>query len=77
MSNTPPPSASEDHLRLVVRDEVGELIRTHVLACPFTIDHHPKRLRHLETNYARLTGFLLASGLLGGTAGAAVAAIFK
>lgn len=70
-NNTQPPEP--DHLRLIVRDEVSRLIRHHATLCAFSVDEHPRRLRNVEASYARLTGFMLGSGLLGGTAGAAIA----
>jgi len=67
--------ATEVNLRLIVRDEVAALIRLHATTCRFVLEEHPARLRQIETSYARLTGFMLGSGLLGGTFGAAIAKI--
>jgi len=62
----------ETTLRLIIRDEVSKLIKAHVTTCIFTVDEHPKRLRTLESNYAKLIGIIIGSSTLGGATGAAI-----
>jgi len=60
-------------LRLVIRDEVANLIHAHKLSCMFQLDDFPKRVRQIEQSNARLAGFMLGSGLISGATAAAVA----
>jgi hypothetical protein len=72
MNNDNHHPTDESTLRLVIRDEVSRLIKTHATTCTFHVDEHPKRLRTLETNYAKLVGIMIGSSTLGGAMGAAV-----
>lgn len=63
--------------RLVARDEAERAVDRHALNCPFAAARVEVRLRTLEISYARLLGFLLGSGILGGAAGGAVAKLLS
>ena len=75
MNNTNP-SITEKQLRLVVRDEVGSLIRLHASTCQFVVDEHPARLRSIERRTATLLGLMIGSGILGGASSVALTKIF-
>jgi hypothetical protein len=57
---------------MVAESAARKIVIEHINLCPFASSQIDRRLRDLETNFARLTGFMLGSGLLGGAAGAAV-----
>jgi hypothetical protein len=59
--------------RLVAEAAARQIIIEHISLCPFAGAKVEERLRNMETNYARLIGFMLGSGLLGGVAGSVVA----
>ena len=58
--------------RMIAAEEARKIILQHLSLCPFADLHIEERVRAIETNYARLTGFMIGSGLLGGAAGAAI-----
>lgn len=62
-----------DVTRLVAEAAARQVVIEHLALCPFAGAKVEERVRGLETSFARLTGFMLGSGLLGGAAGAAVA----
>ncbi len=62
-------------VRLVAEAAARQVVIEHIRLCPFAGSKIDERVRALETNYARLVGFMLGSGLLGGAAGAAVSQI--
>jgi hypothetical protein len=45
----------------------------HIGLCPFAGAKVEERLRTMETSFARLIGFMIGSGALGGVAGGIVA----
>jgi hypothetical protein len=71
---TLPPTSTT---RLLARDEADKAIMRHLHLCPFSVDTVNVRVRKLETSFARLIGFMIGSGLLGGVAGSIVAKIMK
>jgi hypothetical protein len=60
----------EDLIRLLAREEANAAILTHLRLCPLAEQKIADRLRSLEVNFWKLVGFMLGSGVLGGTAGA-------
>lgn len=64
---TLPPSATT---RLIAEAAARQVVIEHLTLCPFAGGKVEERVRYLETSFARLTGFMLGSGLLGGAAGA-------
>ena len=62
--------------RMMARQEAETAILQHLALCPFAGLRIEERIRTIETNYARLFGFMLGSGLLGGSAGAVLAQLF-
>ncbi len=73
MVSANPNHIEPDRIRLIVRDETNKLLLTHLRLCPFVGNEIEKRTRTLETQLARLIGFMIGSGLLGGVSGAAMA----
>ncbi len=65
------------NIRLIVRDETNKLLLAHLQLCPFVGNEIEKRTRGLETKLAKLIGFMIGSGLLGGVSGAAVAKLLN
>ncbi len=61
-----------DQVQAIARQITDAVILQHLNLCPFTTLHIEKRLRTLELSYAKLIGFMLGSGLLGGAAGGAL-----
>jgi|WetSurMetagenome_2_1015567.scaffolds.fasta_scaffold18656_1 hypothetical protein len=61
---------------LIAEAAARQVVTEHIGLCPFRVAEVETRVRALETGYARLTGFMLGAGTLGGAAGAAVAKIF-
>jgi len=68
----PPKFAMKDIAINAARDE----ILRHLSLCPFAGLGIEIRVRRLETDYARLIGFMIGSGVLGGAAGSTVAHLF-
>lgn len=74
------PNAFDDQLnlsptetvRLLARDEATKIVLQHLNLCPFAQGDVEKRLRKLEGNVYTLIGAVLASGAIGGTAGALI-----
>lgn len=62
-----------EQTRLVAEAAARQVVIEHLRLCPFSGANVEGRVRSLETNYARLTGFMVGSGLLGGAASAIVA----
>ena len=58
--------------RMIAQDEARKIILQHLDLCPFADLKIEERVRAIETNYARLTGFMVGSGLLGGAVGAGI-----
>ena len=58
--------------RLIAEAAARQVVIEHISLCPFANAEVEKRLRNLETSFARLLGFMIGSGVLGGTAGAAI-----
>ena len=59
--------------RLIAEAAARQIVIEHIALCPFAADNISDRLRNMETSFARLVGFMIGSGLLGGAAGAVVA----
>jgi len=72
MSGNMPTLSAEDQYRLIARDEANKLLMNHLQLCPLIKAGTEKRLRSLETGFAKLTGFMIGSGLLGGGVGGAI-----
>jgi len=70
-------SPNRDTTRLIAEAAARQVVIEHISLCPFAGSKVEQRLRDLETSVARLIGFMLGSGLLGGAAGAAVAKLLK
>ncbi len=77
MSDGNPNHLEPERLRLIIRDETNKLLLAHLRLCPFVSNEIEKRTRHLETQLAKLIGFMIGSGLLGGMSGAAVAKLLN
>ena len=58
--------------QMIAAEEARKVIMQHLALCPFANLHIEQRVRTIETNYARLTGFMVGSGLLGGAVGAGI-----
>ena len=72
MSDNLPNLSVEDQYRLLARDEANKLLLSHLQLCPLIKAGTESRLRSLETSIAKLTGFMIGSGLLGGGVGGAI-----
>ena len=59
--------------KLIAEAAARKEILEHIGLCPFASSKIDERIRTLETSFARLTGFMLGSGILGGAAGAVAA----
>ena len=59
-----------NHTRLVAEAAARQVVMEHIHLCPFAGAEIEKRLRSLENSFARLIGFMVGSGILGGLAGA-------
>jgi len=59
--------------RLIAEAAARQVVIEHIRLCPFAGADVEKRLRNMEADYARLIGFMVGSGLLGGVAGSVVA----
>ena len=58
--------------RLIAESAARRVVIEHIGLCPFAKSNIDERVRCLETSFARLVGFMIGSGLLGGAAGAIV-----
>jgi aldehyde:ferredoxin oxidoreductase len=63
--------------KLIAEAAARKEILEHIGLCPFASSKIDERIRTLETSFARLTGFMLGSGILGGAAGAAVSKLLS
>lgn len=63
--------------RLIAEAAARQVVIEHISLCPFMAGKIDERVRTLETGYARLIGFMVGSGALGGAAGAVVSELFK
>jgi len=63
--------------RLIAEAAARQVVIEHIGLCPFAVAKVDERIRTLETSFARLTGFMLGSGILGGAAGAAVSKLLS
>jgi hypothetical protein len=59
--------------RLIAREECISLIAAHTASCTLVRSQIEERLRKTETSLAKLIGFMMGSGLLGGLSGALLA----
>jgi hypothetical protein len=55
--------------RAIAAEEAYRAIHKHAQECSFAKEEISKRLRYVEISLARLVGFLIGSGVLGGIAG--------
>ena len=53
------------------------LLLSHLNQCPLIIGNIETRTRKLETSFAKLSGFMVGSGLLGGLSGAGLSSFFN
>jgi len=67
----------DQQIRLIVRDETNTLIISHLQLCPFVANKIEERTRTVETALAKLIGFMIGSGLLGGITGAGISTLIK
>lgn len=58
--------------RLIAEAAARQVVIEHIGLCPFAGAKVEQRLRDMETSVARLIGFMIGSGLLGGATGALV-----
>lgn len=63
--------------RMIAAEEARKVILQHLSLCPFADLRIEERVRTIETNYARLTGFMLGSGVLGGAIGAGISKLIS
>lgn len=77
MNAVNPNPDENERIRLVVRDETNKLLLNHLQLCPFVGNKIEERTRKLETQLAKLIGFMIGSGLLGGMSGAVVAKLIN
>jgi len=63
--------------RLVAEGAARQVVMEHLSLCPFGKANCEQRLRALETNFARLIGFMLGSGALGGATGAILSHLLR
>ena len=69
----PPQTAT----RLIAEAAARQVVMEHIRLCPFASADIEQRLRRIETGFARLTGFMLGSGLLGGATAAVVSRLIN
>ncbi len=77
MNDHQPNPSETERIRLIVRDETNKLLLAHLQLCPFVGNKIEERTRKLETQLAKLIGFMIGSGLLGGMSGAVVAKLIN
>jgi len=65
-------TASKAEIKLITQEITNSSIDYHASNCPFKTQDITGRVRNLELSLAKLIGFMFGSGLLGGTAGAAL-----
>jgi hypothetical protein len=54
------------------REEAQKIVSDHLGWCPFAKLQIEERVRGIENRFTLLVGFMVGSGLLGGTAGALI-----
>jgi len=59
--------------RLIAEAAARQVVIEHINLCPFAGSKIDERVRTLETNYARLIGFMFGSGMIGGATAAGIA----
>ena len=59
-------------IRLIAEAAARQVVIEHIKLCPFAGAEVEKRLRTIEMGLARLTGFMVGSGILGGSTAAIV-----
>lgn len=65
------------NMKAIAKEAAQEIILQHLSLCPFAGLNIEIRVRKLENDYARLIGFMIGSGILGGAAGAGVAQLIS
>ncbi len=66
-----------EQIKLIVRDETNSLLLAHLRLCPLVANKIEERTRAVETKLAKLIGFMVGSGLLGGLSGAGLAKLIN
>jgi len=62
--------------RLIAEAAARQVVMEHIRLCPFAGSKIDERVRTLETNFARLIGFMFGSGMIGGATAAGLAKLF-
>jgi len=62
--------------RLIAEAAARQVVMEHIRLCPFAGSKIDERVRTLETSFARLLGFMLGSGIIGGATAASLAKLF-
>ena len=62
--------------RLIAEAAARQVVMEHIRLCPFAGSKIDERVRTLETNFARLLGFMLGSGIIGGATAASLTKLF-
>ena len=70
-------NVDEERIRLIAREVAEDKVIQHLSLCPFSKGNIESRLRLIEISFARLVGFMLGSGIIGGTIGATLGQIIK
>jgi len=65
-------TTDNEQIHLIAREAANAAVIQHLNLCPVIQARVDERLRAVEVSQARLIGFMIGSGLLGGTAGAIV-----
>lgn len=63
-------------VELIARKTAEHALREHLTLCPFASLAIEQRLRAVETRFAALLGAVVGSGVLGGSVGALLSALF-
>lgn len=61
---------------LLARAAAEQTVDHHARNCAFNAQDGERRIRKLEQTLARLIGFMIGSGILGGTLGSALTRLF-
>lgn len=77
MTTSDPGLTVEDQVRLIARDEANKLLLSHLQLCPFVSNEIEKRTRTLEKGMARVIGFAVGSGLIGGVGSTVISKIIN
>jgi hypothetical protein len=64
------------NMKAIAKEAAQEIILQHLSLCPFAGLNIEIRVRKLENDFARLIGFMIGSGIIGGAAGSTIAHLF-